>query len=203
MTLKQYNKKRNFTKSPEPKGKRKAGSKYLFVVQKHAASHLHYDFRLELDGVLLSWAIPKGPCLDPTVKRLAMQVEDHPVEYGQFEGIIPEGEYGGGTVMLWDIGKWIPQDEHPAVSYKKGHLQFILRAKKLNGLFNLIRLESNDKSWLLIKGQDRYALPISNYDILQKKPNSVLTGMSIEEISKKYTKIWQKKGEKPRRIKKN
>src|SRR5205809_645068 len=114
MSLSKYNLKRNFKKTPEPKGKpRKNSFKNLYLIQKHAASHLHYDFRLELDGVLKSWAVPKGPSFDPTVKRLAVHVEDHPIEYGSFEGIIPEGEYGGGTVMLWDQGTWEPQSDDP------------------------------------------------------------------------------------------
>src|SRR5689334_20377058 len=133
MKLTSYNKKRNFKKTSEPKGIIRNKYKHLFVIQKHAASHLHYDFRIELNGVLLSWAIPKGPSLDPTVKRLAMHVEDHPVEYGNFEGMIPEGQYGAGTVMLWDKGVWIPEDEDPKKAYQKGHLRFTLKAKKLKG----------------------------------------------------------------------
>src|SRR5579872_3332119 len=133
MTLKKYQQKRDFKKTPEPKGKPSASkqSKNLYIIQKHAASHLHYDFRLQLNGVLISWAIPKGPSLDPAVKRLAMHVEDHPLEYGSFEGIIPEGQYGGGTVMLWDKGEWFPEEENATEAYKKGNLKFRLKAKKL------------------------------------------------------------------------
>ena len=144
MKLKIYNKKRNFKKTKEPKGKVSHQYKNLYVIQKHAASHLHYDFRLELNGVLLSWAVPKGPSLDPTVKRLAMHVEDHPVEYGHFEGIIPKGEYGGGTVMLWDKGLWIPEDENPMLAYKKGHLRFQLKGTKLKGRWSLIRFNNRE-----------------------------------------------------------
>src|ERR1700722_18471079 len=152
MKLKIYRQKRNFKKTPEPSGKSKLKSisSYSFTVQKHAASHLHYDFRLELDGVLKSWAVPKGPCLDPTVKRLAMHVEDHPIEYGTFEGIIPKGEYGGGTVMLWDQGEWEPEGDAKQ-AYQKGNLTFKLKGKKLKGLWKLIRTNMNPKSWLLFK----------------------------------------------------
>lgn len=150
MSLKNYNKKRDFTKTTEPAGKQQYGasSHHLFVIQKHAASHLHYDFRLELNGVLLSWAIPKGPCLDPNVKRLAIHVEDHPIEYGTFEGIIPKGEYGGGTVMLWDKGSWQSLDENPTYSYHSGHLRLVLDAHKLHGRWDLIRFK-NEKNWFL------------------------------------------------------
>src|SRR6185437_15075199 len=167
MKLKLYNKKRNFQKTPEPKEKISLQYKNLYVIQKHAASHLHYDFRLELNGVLLSWAVPKGPSLDPTVKRLAMHVEDHPVEYGSFEGIIPKGEYGGGTVMLWDTGSWIPEDQNPPMAYQKGHLRFQLKGKKLKGRWSLIRFKnkSDDKSWFLIKSKDKYAKSMSTCDI--------------------------------------
>src|ERR1700752_1206078 len=131
MGLTEYRRKRHFQRTPEPAGKKHRKGGHSFVVQKHAARHLHYDFRLELDGVLKSWAIPKGPSLDPTVKRLAMHVEDHPVEYGAFEGVIPKGQYGGGTVMLWDQGNWISEDKDPGEAYQKGNMTFELNGKKL------------------------------------------------------------------------
>src|SRR6202046_5190808 len=139
MSLKKYNAKRDFKKTPEPKGKpsavaksKKKSSKNLYIIQKHAASHLHYDFRLELDGVLLSWAVPKGPSLDPKQKRLAMHVEDHPIEYGGFEGTMPKGEYGGGTVMVWDCGTWEPAEGRDArKDYARGRLSFVIHGKKL------------------------------------------------------------------------
>lgn len=191
MTLKIYNKKRDFKRTAEPQGKKSKAHPHLYVIQKHAASHLHYDFRLELNGVLLSWAVPKGPCLDPTVRRLAMHVEDHPVAYGHFEGIIPKGQYGGGTVMLWDIGTWESLDEDPTKAYQKGHLHFILKGKKLKGGFHLIRFKKDDdKSWFLIKSHDRYAKALSDYDVTLKKPNSVLTKLTMEKIANKAEKIW-------------
>src|SRR5450432_177253 len=125
MGLQRYREKRDFSVSPEPEGGQSSETKFSYVIQKHAASHVHYDFRLELDGVLLSWAVPKGPSLDPKVRRLAMQTEDHPVEYGSFEGIIPAGEYGGGTVMVWDQGTWEPLED-ARKGYAKGHLKFAL-----------------------------------------------------------------------------
>src|ERR1700752_196766 len=136
MSLVKYRKKRDFKISPEPSGKpspsaAKPPRELLYVIQKHRASQLHYDFRLEFNGVLLSWAVPKGPCLDPSVKRLAMHVQDHPVEYGSFEGIIPKGQYGGGTVMLWDQGNWISEDKDPGEAYQKGNMTFELNGKKL------------------------------------------------------------------------
>lgn len=195
MALGLYNKKRNFSKTPEPKGKVSHQQKNLYIIQKHAASHLHYDFRLELNGVLLSWAVPKGPSLDPKVKRLAMHVEDHPVEYGSFEGIIPKGEYGGGTVMLWDKGKWYPEDKDPVKAYHEGHLHFRLKGKKLNGRFNLIRMKKgDDKSWFLIKSNDDYAKPIDEYDITEEEPNSVKTKQTMDEIAENYKAIWDKAG---------
>lgn len=143
MPLAKYHAKRNFKITSEPRGteKKSAAPTLSFVVQKHQASHLHYDFRLEWDGVLRSWAVPKGPSLDPSVKRLAMEVEDHPLEYGGFEGSIPEGEYGGGTVMVWDRGTWAPEAETPdvAAALEKGELKFTLKGAKLKGSWVLVR----------------------------------------------------------------
>jgi bifunctional non-homologous end joining protein LigD len=162
MTLAKYKEKRNFKVTPEPSGdaeaKKATHPRLLYVIQKHRATQLHYDFRLEFEGVLLSWAVPKGPSLDPSVKRLAMQVEDHPVDYGGFEGVIPEGEYGGGTVMVWDTGTWTPESQSAdvAAALKKGDLKFLLHGKKLHGSWVLVRTRgfgssSAGKSWLLIK----------------------------------------------------
>src|ERR1700709_2489160 len=155
-----YRSKRDFRKTAEPEGKTAKSSKALrFVIQKHAASHLHYDFRLELDGVLLSWAVPKGPSLDPKTKRLAMHVEDHPLAYGEFEGVIPEG-YGAGIVMLWDRGTWTPEVEDVDAALKKGDLKFTLNGYKLKGSWVLVRTSGryagsrgagDGRSWLLIK----------------------------------------------------
>ncbi|MCA1838652.1 MAG: ATP-dependent DNA ligase, partial [Actinobacteria bacterium] len=163
MGLKEYRKKRDFRRTPEPSGGvhqanrgKKVPSGPMFVVQKHAARRLHYDFRLEHDGVLKSWAVPKGPSLDPQEKRLAVEVEDHPLEYGAFEGTIPKGEYGGGSVLLWDAGRWIPED-NVTEGLQKGHLRFRLEGHKLRGSWNLVRLRDSagDKpQWLLIKSRD-------------------------------------------------
>lgn len=183
MILKEYNKKRNFKKTPEPLGKKSKQQKFLYIIQKHAASHLHYDFRLELGGALKSWAVPKGPSLDPTVKRLAVHVEDHPIEYGSFEGIIPAGEYGGGTVMLWDKGTWIPQDDNPEKAYKNGSMSVILKGKKLKGLWKLVRLKTDPKNWLLIKSKDDYARSSASYDVTEAEPLSVVSKRSMNAIA--------------------
>jgi len=188
MPLEKYRTKRNFAVSPEPKGNAAAKRKksLLYVIQKHRATQLHYDFRLEWNGVLLSWAIPKGPSLDPTVKRLAMQVEDHPVEYGAFEGVIPEGEYGGGTVMLWDRGTWSPEgDIGVDETLRKGDLKFTLNGKKLRGSWALVRTKGyggNKKTaWLLIKHRDGFA---SKEDITLAKPRSVASRRLLAQIAK-------------------
>ena len=174
MSLKQYRKKRNFALTKEPKGGTPSKSGRRFVVQKHAASHLHYDFRLELDGTLKSWAVPKGPSLDPSQKRLAVEVEDHPIEYGDFEGTIPAGEYGGGTVMVWDRGTWTDEGNADA-DYRAGRLKFSLDGEKLKGSWALVRTAqhgSRKPQWLLIKHRDEAAVPMAKSDILEKMPNS-------------------------------
>src|SRR5947207_1560836 len=143
MSLKVYRKRPRYAVTPEPSGgkkpTRKAGRGLIYVIQKHRASHLHYDFRLEWNGTLLSWAVPKGPSLDPSIKRLATQVEDHPLEYASFEGVIPEGEYGGGTVMVWDKGAWTPESADIDAAWRKGELKFALYGKKLKGSWVLVR----------------------------------------------------------------
>lgn len=188
MKLTSYKNKRKFDKTPEPKGKvGKPRKSRMFVVQKHAASHLHYDFRLEIDGVLKSWAVPKGPCLDPKVKRLAVQVEDHPIEYGSFEGIIPKGNYGGGTVMLWDKGTW---EEGPPSKDKHNAFYFKLKGKKLKGLWKLIRISDGPRNWLLIKAQDNDAIPQEDYDIIEEQDLSAVSQRSMDEISKSQ-EVWK------------
>ena len=184
MALEEYKRKRNFQQTPEPPPKVAKGNQRRFVVQKHRATRLHYDFRLEMDGVLKSWAIPKGPSLDPADKRLAMQVEDHPVSYFDFEGIIPAGNYGAGTVMVWDVGTWEPLGD-AAATLKKGDLKFRLDGQKLKGEFALVHIksrrpDSKGTEWLLIKHRDAYVQP--GYDIDQYD-YSVLTHRSLQEIA--------------------
>lgn len=157
-----------------------AGGRRIFSVHKHDASSLHYDLRLELDGVLKSWAIPKGPSLDPKDKRLAVQVEDHPLDYATFEGVIPEGEYGAGTVMLWDQGWWEPEGE---ANLDAGELRFVLHGQKLKGAFVLVQMKGRGpKNWLLIKQRDDESRPA--YSVTEQEPNSVATGRSLEEIAR-------------------
>jgi bifunctional non-homologous end joining protein LigD len=188
MALEEYRKKRNFSKTPEPAGTvaKRAGKARFFCVQKHLASHLHYDFRLEHNGVLLSWAVPKGPSLDPKTKRLAMKVEDHPLAYGEFEGVIPEG-YGAGIVMLWDRGTWAPEVEDVDAALKKGDLKFTLNGYKLKGSWVLVRTSGrypgarggDGRSWLLIKHRDDWAGEI---DITEFAPRSVKSDGDFEDI---------------------
>ena len=185
-TLAEYNAKRDFTKTAEPKGAVASEAGNSFVVQKHAASRLHYDFRLELDGVLKSWAVSRGPSLVPGEKRLAVHVEDHPLDYGGFEGTIPKGEYGGGTVMLWDRGTWEPEGD-PRKDYRKGRLTFTLRGEKLHGRWHLVRMRprpgERGEQWLLIKSDDAWARTADEPDLLEEAPLSVATGRSLDEIA--------------------
>jgi bifunctional non-homologous end joining protein LigD len=190
MSLKEYREKRDFRISPEPQGSTsRSGLKHsrsrTYVIHKHQASRLHYDLRLEHNGVLLSWAVPKGPSLDPSIKRLAIQVEDHPLEYAKFEGVIPEGQYGAGTVMVWDIGKWVPEQEDVTDALREGELNFTLRGKKLRGSWILVRTRGYGrdagKSWLLIKHRDQYA---SKEDITVAQPRSALTGRLLVDIAR-------------------
>ena len=188
MSLQRYHRKRDFGKTPEPEGSRAAsrGEKLRFVVQKHAARSLHYDFRLELDGTLKSWAVPKGPSLDPADKRLAVHVEDHPLEYGDFEGVIPEKQYGAGPVVLWDRGTWTPVGD-PRRGYREGHLKFTLSGRKLSGGWALVRMkgrgERGKEPWLLIKERDGAARPGHGADLLEDAPESVKSGRGVEEIA--------------------
>lgn len=184
-----YNAKRDFTRTDEPAGTipRKRAKVLQFVIQKHEASHLHFDFRLELDGVMKSWAIPKGPSLDPAVKRLAMEVEDHPISYNTFEGTIPQGEYGGGTVMLWDRGTYISDDGSTAQSlrdgYDRGELKITLQGKRLRGGYVLRRMKRPGRpQWLLIKRDDAFADPTR--DIVAEKTTSVASRRTMDSIAK-------------------
>ena len=187
MALREYQKKRNFSRTPEPAAKKARVRGHHYVIQKHDATRLHYDFRLELNGVLLSWAVPKGPSLDPAEKRLAVQVEDHPLGYRTFEGTIPEGEYGGGTVMVWDEGTWQAEDD-AETDYRAGKLKFTLSGKKLRGKWMLLRMKSRPadrgrNNWLLFKERDEFARPTSKGDILIEQPRSAKTNRTLEDIA--------------------
>jgi bifunctional non-homologous end joining protein LigD len=201
MALEEYRRKRDFGKTPEPAGTvaKSKGPERFFCVQKHLASHLHYDFRLEHNGVLLSWAVPKGPSLDPKTKRLAMKVEDHPVEYGEFEGVIPEG-YGAGIVLLWDVGTWTPAVADVDAALKKGDLKFTLKGYKLKGSWVLVRTggrypgarpatgSDGARSWLLIKHRDDWA---GDLDITEFAPKSVKSEGDFEDILAEETPaVW-------------
>ena len=188
MALTEYRKKRRFNVTSEPAGAktpRGAKAKKLsYVIQKHRATALHYDFRLEWNGVLLSWAVPKGPSLDPSVKRMAMPTEDHPIEYAKFEGIIPEGEYGGGTVMIWDNGTWTAESPDVDAALKKGDLKFRLDGRKLHGSWVLVRIRAREGGrppWLLIKHRDEFA---SKADIAEDEPRSVVSKRILAEIAR-------------------
>jgi bifunctional non-homologous end joining protein LigD len=197
--LAEYKRKRDFTKTAEPEGKTTRGRSaraLKYVIQKHAASRLHFDFRLELDGVMKSWAVPKGPSYDPAVRRLAMEVEDHPIEYNSFEGTIPKGEYGGGTVMLWDRGTYEPEAGGGAKAlregYERGDLKIVLRGKRLRGGWVLVRMrrdEGGRAQWLLIKHRDEYA--DADYDVVADVTTSVASGRTMDEIATRKGRIWK------------
>jgi len=199
MALKDYNKKRKFDETTEPKGKtKKSEDKLIFVIQRHAASRLHYDFRLEMDGVLKSWAVPKGPSLNPDDKRLAMMVEDHPYDYKDFEGNIPQGNYGAGQVEIWDSGTYEPLETDSKLSnekellkeLKEGSLKFVLHGKKLKGEFALVKMKNaENNSWLLIKHKDKYAK--DEYDAEENTAKNSLVTKYLEE--KKSPKSSEKK----------
>jgi bifunctional non-homologous end joining protein LigD len=197
--LEEYRRKRDFSRTAEPRGgSARAARKLAYVIQKHAASRLHYDLRLELDGVMKSWAVPKGPSLDPSIKRLAMQVEDHPIEYNTFEGTIPKGEYGGGTVMLWDRGSYEYGGDDPDPleglrrGYEKGDFKFVLHGKRLKGSWVLVRIRRGDPSkpqWLLIKHRDEFAEPET--DVTEEYQTSAATGRTMDAIAEGKRRVWR------------
>jgi bifunctional non-homologous end joining protein LigD len=203
MALDVYRQKRDFRNTPEPagapvRGRSRATSGLSYVIQKHAARRLHYDFRLELGGVLKSWAVPKGPSLDPGEKRLAVEVEDHPLEYGGFEGVIPAGEYGGGTVLLWDRGTWEPLEPDPEKSLARGTLKFSLHGAKLHGNWMLVRLKRRPRdrtdNWLLVKERDDAAIPGSGSAVVDELTDSVASHRSINDIAADSDRVWHSKG---------
>jgi bifunctional non-homologous end joining protein LigD len=193
-----YQSKRDFGLTREPKGSMAKGDRHRFVIQRHDATRLHYDLRLELDGVYKSWAVTKTPSLDPAVKRLAVEVEDHPIEYGTFEGTIPEGQYGGGTVQLWDRGTWRSQSETPEEDLATGHLKFVMDGERMKGKWALVRMRDDPRrpgarvrhNWLLIKEIDDEAHRGPRGDALAKDVTSVKTGRTLDEIAAKSTKVW-------------
>ncbi len=193
MSLVRYKEKRDFKKTAEPVGGKPNAGSLIFVIQKHDASRLHYDLRLQMEGVLKSWAVPKGPSTDPSIKRLAMMVEDHPYSYKDFEGLIPEGNYGAGTVIVWDQGTYHPieefktkkeQEKHLLQQLKAGSLKIVFNGKKLKGEWALVHTKQSENSWLLIKHKDKYA---SSTDITSKA-KSVVSGKTLEQIEKALNK---------------
>jgi bifunctional non-homologous end joining protein LigD len=192
--LEKYRKKRDFAKTPEPSGRGRKTTGRSFVIQKHAARRLHYDFRLELGGVLKSWAVPKGPSLDPAEKHLAVHVEDHPVEYGAFEGVIPAGEYGGGTVLVWDHGTWTPKDDDPEGAYQRGRLSFELHGERMKGSWSLVRMggrrSSENENWLLLKSRDEAAATGPDAKLTEKYVDSVISGRDLEAIAREKDRTW-------------
>jgi len=191
--LKKYKEMRDFGETPEPAGgKPKRGKLPIFVIQKHHATQLHYDFRLEMEGVLKSWAVPKGPSYDPTVKRLAMMTEDHPYDYASFEGVIPAGNYGAGNVIIWDNGTWefIEPGDDPVKALQQGKLTFRLYGKKMFGEWALVKIKGRSpkgNEWLLIKHRDKYANP--NVDVTEVAPRSIISNLDVDEIGAENT--WQ------------
>jgi bifunctional non-homologous end joining protein LigD len=192
--LARYRAMRDFKKTAEPRGGGPTPGGNSFVVQKHAARRLHYDFRLELDGTLKSWAVTRGPSFDPADKRLAVHVEDHPIDYAGFEGVIPQGEYGGGTVMVWDRGTWEPTED-PRQGYTKGKLKFVLHGDKLKGGWTLVRMggraqQERTDNWLLIKERDEEARPGRGDEVLEKQAKSDVTGRTMEQIAASADRVW-------------
>ena len=190
--LKKYREMRDFGRTPEPSGgKPKRAKLPMFVIQKHHASHLHYDFRLEMEGVLKSWAVPKGPSYDPTVKRLAMMTEDHPYDYGSFEGVIPEGNYGAGNVIIWDTGTYqLTEPEDGVDGIKRGKIAFKMFGKKMFGEWALVKIHGRSpkgNEWLLLKHRDEFANP--NIDVTEVAPKSVVSGLGVDEIGGERTWI--------------
>lgn len=196
--LRTYQSKRDFQQTREPRGVVAKAHRNRLVVQRHDATRLHYDLRLELDGVYKSWAVTKVPSLDPSVRRLAVEVEDHPIDYGTFEGTIPPGQYGGGTVQLWDRGTWLPQGDDPAADLAHGHLKFIAKGERMRGGWVLVRMRDRGTrpgktvrhNWLLIKENDEEAKRGKAGDALATEVTSVKTGRTLDEIAKKSSRIW-------------
>jgi bifunctional non-homologous end joining protein LigD len=201
MPLEEYRRKRNFKKTPEPAGSPATSNGQLrYVIQKHAASRLHYDFRLELDGTLKSWAVPKGPSLDPADKRLAVHVEDHPIDYAGFEGTIPEQQYGAGHVIVWDKGVWAPAGDARQL-FQQGRLKFKLDGEKLRGGWALVRMQGREsagrENWLLIKERDDTAVPGYGDKLVIERPESVLTGRTLETLQASAAPDHDEGGERP------